>query len=64
MTIYLVQTYNGKLITKAFTDKQLAREFMIEANKALHSVMNEIELITDHFMEHILQPKESHEFSI
>ena len=38
---------------------------MIQANKQLplimHSEVQEIELITDQFMEQILQPKESHE---
>ena len=69
MTIYLVRTYhnnsNSKLTTRAFTDKQLAKEFMIEANKTLHRILHsevlEMELITDQFMEQILQPKESHE---
>ena len=70
MTIYLVRTYNNNnnftnFITRAFTCKQLAEEFMIQANKQLpgimHSEVQEIELITDQFMEQILQPKESHE---
>ena len=67
MTIYLVRTYNthNKFTTRAFTCKQLAEEFMIQANKQLHSIMHsdvlEIELITDQFMEQILQSKESHE---
>ena len=65
MNIYLVRTYSNAFPTKAFTCKQLAEEFMIQANKQLPSIMHpevqEIELITDQFMEHILQPKESHE---
>lgn len=69
MTIYLALTpynnSNNKLTTRAFTCKQLAKEFMIEANKPLPSIMHsevlEIELVTDQFMEQILQPKESHE---
>ena len=68
MTIYLVRTYNSLLITRAFTCKQLAEDFMIQANKQLssiiHSEVQEIELITDQFMEQILQPKEPHESSI
>lgn len=65
MTIYLVRTYSNTFTTKAFTCKQLAEEFMIQVNKqlpsVLHSELLEIELITDQFMEQILQPKESHE---
>ena len=38
---------------------------MIQANKRLPSIMHskvqELELVTDQFMEQILQPKESHE---
>ena len=65
MTIYLVRTYNPLLITRAFTCKQLAEDFMPQANSKLPSIMHsellEIELITDQFMEQILQPKELHE---
>ena len=67
MTIYLARTYNtyNEFTTRAFTCKQLAEEFMVQANKQLPSIMHsevqEIELITDPFMEQILQPKESHE---
>ena len=67
MTIYLARTYNtyNEFTTRAFTCKQLAEEFIIQANKQLPSIMHsevqEIELITDQFMEQILQPKESHE---
>ena len=65
MTIYLARTYSNAFTTRAFTCKQLAEEFMIQANKQLpiimHSEVQEIELITDQFMEQILQPKESHE---
>ena len=65
MTIYLVRIYSSTFSTRAFTCKQLAEEFMIQANKQLPSIMHsevqEIELITDPFMEQILQPKESHE---
>lgn len=62
MTIYLARTYGNVFTTKAFTCKQLAEEFMIQANKQLPSIMHsevlEIELVTDQFMEQILQPKE------
>ena len=67
MTIYLARTYNtyNEFTTRAFTCKQLAEEFMIQANKQVPSIMQsqvqEIELITDQFMEQILQPKESHD---
>ena len=65
MTIYLVQTYSNLFTTRAFTCKQLAEKFMIQVNNYLPSIMPsevlEIELITDQFMEQILQPKESHE---
>ena len=68
MTIYLVQTYSNIFTTRAFTCKQLAEDFMIQANKQLSSIIHfevqEIELITDQFMEQILQPEESHESSI
>ena len=67
MTIYLARTYPtyNELTTRAFTCKQLAEEFMVQANKQLPSIMHsevqEIELITDQFMEQILQPKELHD---
>ena len=67
MTIYLARTYSNAFTTRAFTCKQLAEEFMIQVNKQLprimHSEVQEIELITDQFMEQILQPKESHEIN-
>lgn len=65
MTIYLVQTYSNLFTARAFTCKQLAEKFMIQVNNYLPSIMPsevlEIELVTDQFMEQILQPKESHE---
>ena len=65
MTIYLARTYSNAFTTRAFTCKQLAEEFMIRTNKQLPSIMHsevqEIELITDQFIEQILHPKESHE---
>ena len=67
MNIYLVRTYSNVFTTRAFTCKQLAEEFMIQVNNHLPSIMHsevqEIELITDQFMEQILQPKESHEIN-
>ena len=67
MTIYLARTYSNLFTTRAFTCKQLAEEFIIQTNKQLplimHSEIQEIELITDQFMEQILQPKESHEIN-
>ena len=69
MTIYLARTYNtyNEFTTRAFTCKQLAEEFMIQANNQLprimHSEVQEIELVTDEFMEQILQPKELHEIN-
>ena len=69
MTIYLARTYNTykEFTTRAFTRKQLAEEFMIQSNKQLpnimHSEVQEIELVTDQFMEQILQPKELHEIN-
>ena len=65
MTIYLARPYGDAFTTKAFTCKQLAEDFMTQANAKLPSIMysevQEIELVTDQFMEQILQPKESHE---
>lgn len=57
MTIYLVDAI------LAFTDKQLAESYLeqINHNRAFKSHIKPIELITDQFMEQILQPKESHE---
>ena len=52
MTIYLISSFIPSY-DKAFTNKQLP--------SIMHSEVQEIELITDQFMEQILQPKESHE---
>ena len=62
MTIYLVnRIYNTDPSYIAFTDKQLAEEYK---EQSIHMyTINEIELVTDQFMEQILQPKESHETS-
>ena len=61
MIIYLVTSFSSG--GKAFTDKQLAESYLVQVNhnRVFKSDINEIELITDQFMEQILQPKESHE---
>lgn len=64
MTIYLISSFSSG--DKAFTDKQLAESYLeqVNHNRVFRSDIKPIELITDPFMEHILQPKESYEFSI
>lgn len=61
MTIYLVDSFSSG--DKAFIDKQLAEEYLeeINHNRVFKSHIKPIELVTDQFMEQILQPKESHE---
>ena len=61
MTIYLVNSFSPN--DKAFIDKQLAESHLeeIDRNRMFKSHIKPIELITDEFMEQILQPKESHE---
>ena len=61
MIIYLVNSFSSG--DKAFIDKQLAEEYLEEINhkRMFKSYIKPIELITDQFMEQILQPKESHE---
>lgn len=65
MTIYLVQTYYSEPTAKAFTCKLTAKaykdEVTIRHNGVLEPSLVEYELVTDQFMEQILQPKESHE---
>ena len=60
MTIYLIVSFSRD---KAFTDRQLAEEYLeeINHNRMYKSRIKPIELITDQFMEQILQPKELHE---
>ena len=61
MTIYLIYSISSD--DKAFTDRQLA-EFYLEQvnhNHTFKSHIKPIELVTDQFMEQILQPKESYE---
>ena len=61
MIIYLVSSVLSS--DKAFTDKQLAESYLeqVNHNPVFKSDLKSIELVTDQFMEHILQPKESHE---
>lgn len=62
MTIYLVNSFSSS--DKAFTNKQLAEAYLEEVDKDgifINHLMKPIELVTDQFMEQILQPKESHE---
>ena len=61
MTIYLISSFSSG--DKAFTDKQLAEEYLEQVNhsRVFKSDIKPVELITDQFMEQILQPKESHE---
>lgn len=63
MTIYLIEAMRSD---KAFIDKQLAESYLEEINhkRMFKSYIKPIELVTDPFMEQILQPKESHESSI
>ena len=63
MTIYLVNSVSSN--TKAFTDRQLAESYLeeINHNRMFKGHMKPIELVTDQFMEQILQPKESHEIN-
>ena len=61
MTIYLISPFSS--VDKAFTDKQLAESYLEQVNhsRVFKSDIKPVELITDQFMEQILQPKESHE---
>ena len=61
MTIYLVNSFSSS--DKAFIDKQLAESYLeeINHNRVFKSHIKPIELVTDQFMEQILQPKELHE---
>ncbi len=60
MTIYLIEAMTSD---KAFTDRQLAESYLeqVNHNRIFKSHIKPIELITDQFMEQILQPKESYE---
>ena len=61
MTIYLIDSFSSG--DKAFIDKQLAEFYLLHVNhnRVFKSDIKPIELVTDQFMEQILQPKESHE---
>ena len=59
MTIYLVIKPYIDHPQIAFTCKKVAQAYTKESKHLC--IINEIELITDQFMEQILQPKESHE---
>ena len=61
MTIYLIDSFSSG--DKAFTDRQLAESYLeqVNYNRVFKSGIKPIELITDEFMQQILQPKESHE---
>ncbi len=62
MTIYLIEAMTSD---KAFTDRQLAESYLeqVNHNRVFKSHIKPIELVTDQFMEQILQPKESHEIN-
>ena len=61
MTIYLIVSFSSG--DKAFTNLQLAESYLEQVNHncMFRSGIEPIELITDQFMEQILQPKEQHE---
>ena len=61
MTIYLISSLSSG--DKAFTDKQLAESYLeqVNHNRVFKSNIKPVELVTDQFMEQILQPKELHE---
>ena len=61
MIIYLISSFSSG--DKAFTDKQLAESYLeqVNHNRWFKSNIKPVELITDQFMEQILQPKESHD---
>ena len=63
MIIYLISSFSSG--DKAFTDKQLAESYLEQVNhrRLFKADIKPVELITDQFMEQILQPKESHEIN-
>ena len=63
MTIYLIESFSSG--DKAFTDRQLAESYLeqVNHNRIFKSHIKPIELVTDQFMEQILQPKELHEIN-
>ena len=64
MIIYLIYSISSG--DKAFTDRRLAESYLeqVNHNRVFKSDIKPIELVTDPFMEQILQPKEPHESSI
>ena len=62
MIIYLVDSFLSD--NKAFVNKQLAEEYLeeINHNRVFKSYIKTIELITDQFMEQILQPHKPRPF--
>ena len=63
MIIYLISSFSSG--DKAFTNLQLAESYLeqVNHNRVFKSNIKPIELITDQFMEQILQPKELHEIN-
>ena len=64
MTIYLLSehhVHNKQTHKQAFTCKQTLNDYQASLSFSYIFSIEEIELITDQFMEQILQPKESHE---
>ena len=61
MIIYLISSFSSG--DKAFTNLQLAESYLeqVNHNRVFKSNIEPIELITDQFMEQILQPKELHD---
>ena len=63
MIIYLIDSFSSD--DKAFTNLQLAESYLeqVNHNRVFKSNIKPIELVTDQFMEQILQPKELHEIN-
>ena len=63
MIIYLVESFS--LGDKAFVNRQLAEVYLEQANmnRVFEYPIKEIELITDDFMQQVLQSKEQHEIN-
>ena len=61
MIIYLISSFSSD--DKAFTNLQLAESYLeqVNHNRVFKSDIKPVELITDQFMEQILQPKELHD---
>lgn len=64
MLVYLVNTISEREF-KAFTNKQLAKAHLEEINKykIFKAHICKIELVTDEFIQQIIQPKEQHEIN-